>query len=138
MLPRDVSPAVMKAGQEVLKAFSKLYPSDRNRKLFPEMIDALQFCFDWNFTTEEIIDALARSQTHPFWSDLLSKGGSLTGFLKPRHLETVRHYVAETSGLEEARRQDRREVQDEKRARRQKRKGFDEEGNPILYVQRAG
>ena len=134
MLPSDVSPELQGQAQQILKTYNDLYPSEFNRKLYPEMIQAVQFCISWSFTVEEIKEAIHKSKTHPFWSDAMSQG-ALTGFLKPRHIETVRHYQPEVLDL--ARRQhelDRWEEKDAKRNERQKRKGFDSDGNPILRV----
>lgn len=135
MLPEDFTPEMMRQAQEILKHYNQIYPSEMNRKLFPEMIQAIQHCSVWNFSVEEIIQALDRSISHPFWSDVLSQG-SLTGFLKPRHIETLRHYTPESEDdLEKKRRQqDRWEAKDAKQKERNARKGLDENGQPILRV----
>ena len=133
MLPSDFSPDTMKAAQQILIYYNELYPAEYNRKLFPEMIEAVQFCISWSFTLEDIREALKRSTTHPFWYDALSQG-SLTGFLKPRHIESVRNFQA-TNDLEHKRQLERWENQDAKRIERYRQKGLDEEGRPLLRME---
>ena len=132
MLPNQVTPELMGEAQSILKAYNKIYPSDVNRKLFPELIEAIQFCFAWDFTTNDIVEALQKSTTHPFWTDVLPHG-SLTGFLKPRHIESVRQH--QSNEIEKALvNHERWKAKDEKHIERQKRKGFDEEGRPLLSL----
>ena len=132
MKPEDFSPELMEQAQTVLKAYNQIYPTESDRRLFPEMIEAIKFCHQWQFTTAEIIEAIERSTLDTFWSALLSRG-SLTGFLKPRHLESVRHQKPEDAD-EKERQEQRWEEQDATRKERQSKKGFDADGNPILRV----
>tara|TARA_R100000808_G_scaffold9072_1_gene25218 strand:+ start:3659 stop:4057 length:399 start_codon:yes stop_codon:yes gene_type:complete len=130
MLPSDFSPGLMERAQNILKSYNETYPSERNRKLFPEIVQAVQFCSAWDISTEEILEAISNSKHHPFWSEALAQG-SLTGFLKPRHIESVRHYRPKA---EDSRNVRRMEAQDEHHKERQRRKGFDSNGTPVLRV----
>ena len=132
MRPEDFTPESMKDAQVVLKNYSRIYPSEKDRKLFPELVQAIQHCKAWDITTDDIIEAITISTSHPFWADVLAKG-SLTGFIKPRHIEAVRQYTPEaTDNIEHNRR--RWEAEDEKRRQQQHARGLDENGKPLLRV----
>ena len=80
----------------------------------------------------DIIEAITISTSHPFWADVLAKG-SLTGFIKPRHIEAVRQYTPDaTDNIEHNRR--RWEAEDEKHRQQQHARGLDEDGKPLLRV----
>lgn len=122
----------IKAAQKVLRHYAVTYPSDKGRKLYPELVQAVIDCSAWEITSDDIIEALTISKTHPWWSQMLNRG-SLTGFLKPKHIEEMRHYSDETSQHDQYNRQ-RLEVLDEQHRQRQLARGLDENGKPILRL----
>jgi len=138
MRPQDFSPENIKDAQTVLKHYARTYPSETDRKLFPELVQAVENCKAWDISVDDITDAIFLSKVHPFWCDYL-KRGSLAGFVKPNHIEAVRQYKPESTE-ELDYNKSRWEAEDEKAKERKSATGFDENGKPILRVavQRTG
>lgn len=132
MRPQDFSPENMKDAQVVLKHYARTYPSEKDRKLFPELVQAVEHCKAWDITVDDITEAIFLSKIHPFWSDYLRKG-SLAGFIKPKHVEAVRQYKPESTEQIEYNKA-RWVAEDAKAKERQRATGFDENGKPILRV----
>ena len=132
MNPENFTPDQIRAAQQVLRHYAATYPSDRNRRLYPELVQAVVDCSAWEITSDDIMEALTISKAHPFWGEILSKG-RLTGFVKPKHVEEMLHYSGESSQHEQYNRQ-RLQAQDEQHRQRQLARGLDENGKPILRL----
>jgi len=132
MNPKNFTSDNIKAAQKILQHYAMTYPSDKGRRMYPELVQAIIDCSVWEITSDDIVEAITISKTHPWWSQALSKG-ALTGFIKPKHVEEMRHYSGESSQNQQYNRQ-RLEAQDEQHRQRQLARGLDENGKPILRL----